>query len=149
VREIEPDMVPMRCTPESEGHLAEGLLYEFKLDGVRAIVRKNGEDVVIMNRRMRDVTRVYPEVAAAVRSLAPARLVLDGEIIALDEAGQPSFQRLAQRIHLVRPGDVRRAAELVPVSFVVFDLLGLDGRDLRPLPLRARKDLLRRVCPGP
>lgn len=148
LRAIEPEMLPMQPST-GKRRTAKGLIYELALDGVRTLARKNGREALLLDRKLHDVTRVYPEVARAVRALAGEGVVLDGEIIALDEAGQPSFERLAERIDLVRADDVRRAMLLVPVVYVVFDLLAIEGRDLRPLPLRARKELLRRLLPGP
>lgn len=148
--EVERGMIPMRATLTKDARaLGPGFSFELKLDGVRCIARKNGADVLLESRSGRDVTRAYPEIARAVSKLAPKRLVLDGEIIALDEAGQPSFQRLATRIHLARDADVRRASRLVPILYVVFDLLALGERDLRPLPLSARRELLSGVLRGP
>jgi len=148
LRAIEPDMIPMVPSTGSKGRTRSGMIYELALDGVRTLARKNGREAVLLNAQLRDMTRIYPEIARAVRALAAEEVVIDGEIIALDDAGQPSLERLAQRIHLVRDDDVRRAMLVVPVIYVVFDLLAIEGRDLRPLPLRARKELLRRLLPG-
>ncbi|HXH82287.1 MAG TPA: DNA ligase D, partial [Candidatus Tectomicrobia bacterium] len=93
-------------------------------------------------------TARYPEVVTALRALPLARFVLDGEVVALDDAGRPSFQRLQARMHLTRPADVARAAALVPVSAVFFDALALDGRDLRDLPLVERKACLALALPA-
>jgi len=73
--------------------------------------------------------------------------VLDGEVVALDDAGRPSFQRLQGRARLRRPLDIRHAAVNTPVTYYAFDLLGFEDFDLRPLPLTARKEALRRVLP--
>ncbi|MRG94174.1 DNA ligase D [Polyangium spumosum] len=146
---IETNMVPMRACPAPKGSLGSDYVFELKLDGVRCIARKNGSDVLLQSRTLRDVSRVYPEVARAVHKLPAARLVLDGELIALDQAGQPSFQRLAQRIHLARGADIRRAEVRLPVLYVVFDLLAIGDRDLRRLPLHARKELLHHLVRAP
>jgi bifunctional non-homologous end joining protein LigD len=90
----------------------------------------------------------YPEIARALRALAPGELVLDGEVVAFDAEGRPSFQRLARRIHAQRPHDIKRASIEVPVTYLVFDLLQLGDLDLRPLPLLARKQLLSQLVPG-
>ncbi len=145
---IEMDMVPMRAANNSTEPIGEGFSYELKLDGVRCIARKNGSDVLLQSRRVRDITRVYPDVAQAMTKLFIPRLVVDGEIVALDKTGHPSFERLAQRIHLFREGDIRRASVRIPVLFIVFDLLALGDYDLRRLPLSARRRLLRKVLPS-
>ena len=146
--------LPMLCAQEGAPLDEPGWLYELKLDGVRAIATREladgaGRRVTLTGRRLRDFTGTYPEVARAVDALAARRVVLDGEVVALDAAGQPSFQRLAGRIHLQRAGDVRLAMPEIPVLYVAFDLLALGDRDLRPLPLLARKELLRRLLPAP
>ena len=123
-------------------------LYELKLDGVRIVADKRGRDVALRFRRQRDATASFPEIARAVRSLAAERAVLDGEIVAFDARGLPSFERVLRRVQVRRPDDVRRAQAEVPVAYVVFDLLALGERDLRPLPLEARKALLRELCRG-
>jgi bifunctional non-homologous end joining protein LigD len=90
----------------------------------------------------------YPEVARAVRALAPEELVLDGEIVTFDDHGRPSFQRLAPRIQARRPADVNQARISCPINYVVFDLLQLGPYDLRSLPLLERKRLLKQLLPG-
>ncbi len=149
-------MQPMLCSTQSaapsapHGALLDDpeRLYELKLDGVRIVADKRDDLVDLRYRKLRSATAAYPEIVRAVRALAPPRVVLDGEIVAFDDGGRPSFQKLARRIHLSRPLDVRRAAAEVPVVYMVFDLLQLGARDLRPLPLRARKALLAALVPG-
>jgi bifunctional non-homologous end joining protein LigD len=82
-----------------------------------------------------------------MRALALERVVLDGEVVAFDEQGRPSFQRLGRRMHLTRPHDVAHAASEVPVVYVAFDVLQVEGRDVRKLPLSARKELLSKIAP--
>lgn len=126
-----------------------GWIYELKLDGVRAVAVKDGERVTLHGRKLRDVTATYPEIARSVRSLPAERVVLDGEILAFDAAGHPSFHRLSQRIHLEKAHEVRRASLEVPVVFVAFDILAVGDRDLTGLPLTSRKRLLHALLPGP
>jgi bifunctional non-homologous end joining protein LigD len=125
-----------------------GYLYELKLDGVRILAHRDQQNVALRYRTSRSATESYPEVARAVRAMAPQQLVLDGEIVAFDDNGRPDFQRLGPRIHATRAHEARRAAREVPVCYVLFDLLAIGGLDLRGLPLRERKRLLARVAPG-
>jgi bifunctional non-homologous end joining protein LigD len=141
-------IVPMPCASAEVSAAAAGWLYELKLDGVRILAEKDGDRVYLGGRKRREATQAYPEIARAVRSLAASRAVLDGEIVALDERGKPSFERIAQRIHLTRPHEVRMAMARVPVIYVAFDLLALGDRLLVDLPLSARKSLLARLVPG-
>jgi bifunctional non-homologous end joining protein LigD len=125
----------------------EDWCYEIKYDGVRVIARRDGEALAMFGRSGEEITQRYPEIAAAVRGLPVTRFTLDGEIIAEDENGRPSFQLLQKRMHLTRPRDIEAAAAQVPARAVFFDCLALDGYDLRGLPLDARKELLARVVP--
>jgi len=79
---------------------------------------------------------------AALQALPVQHFVIDGEIVALDETGKPSFQRLQARMGLTKPGDVEQAMAQVPVTCIVFDCLALEGYDLRRLPLVDRKTCL-------
>jgi bifunctional non-homologous end joining protein LigD len=143
-------VTPMLCQADGNAPLeADDWLYELKLDGVRILAERDGDEVTLSYRTRRAATASYPEIAEALRSMIPVRFVLDGEIVAFDETGRPSFQRLGRRIHASRPMDVRFAARAVPVVYVVFDLLELGGRDLRGLPLRDRKALLAELVRGP
>jgi bifunctional non-homologous end joining protein LigD len=125
-----------------------GWLFELKYDGVRVLASRAGGDVALHGRAGQVFTPRYPEIVTALRALPLDRFVLDGEVVALDERGRPSFQRLQNRMHLTRPADVERARSTVPVSAVFFDALALDGRDLRRLPLAERKACLVLVVPA-
>ncbi|HEY7041686.1 MAG TPA: DNA ligase D [Methylomirabilota bacterium] len=122
-------------------------LFEIKYDGVRVLAAREGDRLTLRGRSGQDITSRYPEVVSALLALPIERFVIDGEIVALDDAGRPSFQRLQPRMALTDPRDVARAAAARPVIGVFFDCLMLDGRDLRKLPLLERKDCLRRLVP--
>jgi bifunctional non-homologous end joining protein LigD len=139
---------PMLCALDGAELDQQGWLYELKLDGYRIVADRRGEQVDLRYRRKGVATASYPEVARAVRALAPRRVVLDGEIVAFDDDGKPSFQRLGRRLHARRPFEVRRAAAEVPVVYLAFDLLALGDHDLRALPLHERKRLLLELLPG-
>ncbi len=141
-------VTPMLCAVDGPGLEAPGWFYELKLDGVRILADKRGDEVSLFYRTHRPATAAYPEVTRAVRALAPERILLDGEVLAFDEQGRPDFQRLARRIHASRPHDVLFASRAVPVVYVVFDVLALGARDLRGLPLSARKALLMEAVRG-
>jgi bifunctional non-homologous end joining protein LigD len=104
-------------------------LYEVKLDGYRALIVKDGGRVRIISRNEKDLTAAYPPVAAAAKRLTAAAAVVDGEIVAVDAQGRPSFQALQHRG--AHPGHA--------LVFYAFDLLHLDGRDLTALPLEERR----------
>ena len=123
-------------------------LFEIKYDGVRVLAERAGPTVELFGRNRQRVTARYPEVAEALRAHPAEHFLVDGEVVALDAGGRPSFQRLQERMHVLRPADVARLRERVPVSAVFFDCLALEGHDVRGLPLVARKELLARLLPA-
>ncbi|MEX0785042.1 MAG: DNA ligase D [Dehalococcoidia bacterium] len=123
--------------------------FEPKLDGVRVMALIRDGQVKLLTRSGLDVTEQYPELIDNLAAQPASSLVLDGEVVALDGDGRPSFELLQQRINLVRQADVRRAQSEVPVLYYAFDVLHLDGYDLTSTPLEARKQYLARaLLPG-
>ncbi|MGQ0742856.1 MAG: non-homologous end-joining DNA ligase [Acidimicrobiales bacterium] len=114
-----------------------GWVFEPKWDGVRAIARTWDSHVTLASRLGNDVTGGYPELAALAGALGGRSAVLDGEIIAFDGGGRPSFERLQRRMHVRQPSPALMAE--VPVLFVVFDLLWIDGRSLIDEPFTERR----------
>jgi len=138
-------LVPMACALEGAPLESPNFVYELKLDGVRMLAERHGDEVALFYRKGRSGVVSYPEVVRALRALPFEHVILDGEIITLDDAGRPNFQRLAQRFQATRPRDVERVMRVVPVSFIAFDLLALGPYDLTALPLVERKAILRRM----
>jgi bifunctional non-homologous end joining protein LigD len=120
-----------------------GWAYEFKWDGVRAVCYLQQHTLQIMSRNDLDVTASYPELVELVDLLAGHDAVLDGEIVADDPAGRPSFPVLQQRMHVRLPSPALLAA--VPVQYQVFDLLSLDGTSLLDEPYQQRRALLEQL----
>jgi bifunctional non-homologous end joining protein LigD len=120
----------------------EGWGVEVKWDGVRAIAYCRPGRLELQTRNLRVVTAQYPEVRRLSRQLGAREAVLDGELVAFEEGGHPSFERLQQRIHQTDEGLVRRRMRTHPVTYVIFDLLYLDGRDLTGEPYAGRRELL-------
>jgi len=141
-------LTPMLCALTGAELVDETRIYELKIDGVRIVADKHARAVALRYRNGRPASSSYPEIARAVAALAPERVVLDGEVVAFDAEGRPSFQRIAPRIHAERPLDVRAAMNDVPVNYLVFDLLALNDWDLRSLPLLSRKALLMKLVRG-
>ncbi len=117
-----------------------GWAYEYKWDGVRAIVHADGQRVQVLSRNDRDVTASYPEIAEVAGLLDGRAAVLDGEIVALDQAGRPSFAELQRRMHVHTPPPSLLVQ--VPIRYYVFDVLHLDGADTTTLPYVRRRELL-------
>jgi bifunctional non-homologous end joining protein LigD len=137
----------MLATLEERAPSDKGWLFEIKFDGVRVLAARRGEQVELYGRSGQLITGRYPDLVRALLALPVEHFVIDGEIVALDEGGRPSFQRLQPRMALTDPREIEAAAARVPVEGVFFDCLGLDGRDLRRLPLTRRKDCLRLLVP--
>jgi bifunctional non-homologous end joining protein LigD len=116
--------------------------FEVKWDGVRAIAFGEPGRLRLQSRNLKDITERYPEVRGVREALGSRAAVLDGEIVAFDEDGRPSFERLQQRMHVVSEARVRRLASALPVVYVIFDLLYLDGEDLMGLPYEKRRERL-------
>ena len=126
----------MLATLTDSRDFGEDWLLERKFDGERCIARKDGGEVRLESRTAKDLTNTYPEVRAAVAAQRTRELALDGEVVAFD-GEQTSFGRLQQRLGVASPSPEQMAA--YPVVFCVFDLLELDGDDLRGRPLLERR----------
>jgi len=117
-------------------------VFEMKWDGYRAIATVRDGAVELRSRNGLDFTPTYPELAA-IADAVDGDVVLDGEIVALDDAGRPSFSRLQSRSGLTSPRDVERARKAQEVQFFAFDILERDGRSLTASPYTERREQLR------
>ena len=120
----------------SERHITPNATQEVKLDGYRAIAIKADGRVQLRSRNNKDFNRKYPTIAVALAAL-PDETVIDGEIVALDDSGRPSFNSLQNY-----------GSASAPILYYVFDVLLLSGRDLMSEPLAHRRDLLRNLPAG-
>lgn len=120
--------------------------FQLKWDGVRMLAFLDGGRVRLQNRRLRDRTAVYPELAALPSLVSARQAILDGEVIVLHE-GRPSFPRVLQR-DLAGAAAAPRLRSALPAGFAAFDLLYLDGEDLTGRPWWARQELLARRAAG-
>jgi bifunctional non-homologous end joining protein LigD len=144
---IPTGLEPMYATaannlPADDEHYA----YEMKWDGMRAIVTVNGGRVRLTTRLGNDATARFPELRALGEALGAVDAVLDGEIVALDEVGRPSFEQLQPRIHVGSASVARRLASERPVVLMLFDVLWLDGHSVLELPYAERRRLLERLA---
>ena len=144
------DLKPMQAHLSEEPFDDPGWFFEPKLDGIRAIATIEGGAVTLRARSGRDITAQYPALVRALGEQPVASAVLDGEIVALDERGAPSFEVLQQRMGLQNAEEIAVADAERPVLFFAFDVLALDGYDLRRVALEHRAEVLARVVlPGP
>jgi len=135
-------VVPMLARLAKPPASDAGWAVEVKWDGVRAIAYCQPGRLELQSRNLNEVTAQYPEVRRLSRQLGSRDAVLDGELVAFDEEGRPSFERLQQRIHQTSESVVRRRMESHPVTYVIFDLLYLEGRSLIAEPYGRRRELL-------
>ena len=135
-----PELAPMLATLVGEPFDREGWIFELKWDGVRTLGVCSDETALI-SRNRNDVTFCYPELHNLHTRLVALDAIVDGEIVAMS-SGRPSFEKLQSRINLQNPHDIERAAKAIPVTYVVYDLLYLDGKKTTDLPLHRRKELI-------
>jgi len=147
LRPFPKQIAPMLASPADAPFMRKGWVFEPKLDGIRAICYVQPNKVTILSRNGNDLSSQYPALCKDLAQLG-LELVLDGEIIALDETGRPSFQMLQQRMNLTKAQDIRRAEEAVPATYYVFDILHCNGRALDRLPFKDRRAILKTRIPG-
>jgi bifunctional non-homologous end joining protein LigD len=127
---------PMLATLASKIPTGAGWSYEVKWDGYRTIAVKDRERVALYSRNLKDFTKTYASISAAVARIPTTSVMLDGEVVAIDEDGRPSFQAL----HHSTPH---------ALAYYVFDVLHVNGRDLLGAPLAERRAALSRLTLGP
>jgi ATP-dependent DNA ligase len=143
---IAPPIEPMLAKLAESLPVGRPFLYEPKWDGFRAIVFRSASDVFIQSRDLRPLDRYFPELHDALFRALPEGCVLDGEIVIATRHGL-DFDALQMRLHPAASRVAKLAAE-TPASFVAFDLLAKDGRDLRSVPQHERRALLERLFAG-
>lgn len=142
-REPMPDkLAPMMARSGALPHSDERWGYEIKWDGVRALCFSQPGRLRLVSRNQLDITARYPELGRLNRTLSHHEAILDGEVVALDASGRPSFGALQRRMHVGSESAVRRLARELPVTYVLFDVLWLDGHSLMELPYAERRDRL-------
>src|SRR5207302_709610 len=140
---------PMKSTLVERPPRGDDWLFEVKWDGVRALAFVENEEVRLQARSGLRCERQYPELAVIHHHIAAGQAVLDGEIAVLDPAGVSRFHLIQPRIANADPNTIAHLVRSTPVVYFTFDLLYLDGYDLRGLPLATRRELLEKVLePG-
>ncbi|MEX2081518.1 MAG: DNA polymerase ligase N-terminal domain-containing protein, partial [Dehalococcoidia bacterium] len=135
---IQPMLAKLAKMPADHQRYA----FEVKWDGVRAVAYCSGGRLHLESRNLLELTAQFPELRAMAEGLGAHEVVLDGEVVAFDAQGRPSFERLQSRLGLNSAAVVRRRMAEVPVVFVLFDLLYLDGHSTMALPYTDRRKLL-------
>lgn len=142
---VMPPVAPMLAKLKDEMPRGEGWLYEPKWDGFRAIVFRDGDEVLIASRDKKPLDRYFPELEAPLKNRLPDRCVVDGEIVVATEGGL-DFDSLLLRIHPAA-SRVKLLATEYPTSFVVFDILAEAGRSHMDSPFTERRAALERTLP--
>jgi bifunctional non-homologous end joining protein LigD len=136
---------PMLATPGAIPRDEDAWAFEVKWDGVRAICRSEPGRLHLFSRSGREITQSYPEIGQLNRALSSHSAILDGELIAFDDDGKQSFQAVQQRIHVTGAAAIKRLSQDAPATFMIFDLLWLDGHALTELPYEQRRSLLEQL----
>ncbi len=142
LKQIESNVRPMLATLASQVPSGKRWTYELKYDGYRALARKQASETRLISRNLKRL-RQFPELVAELEALACNEFVLDGEIVALDQQGRSRFQLLQGRIDR---GEAGRHDAVI--RYMVFDVLGCEGYDLRGATLRDRRRVLKALIPG-
>ena len=148
-RVVDPSSLElMLCETSEKPFTSKDWLFELKYDGYRLVAARRGDGSAYLRyRNGQDATAIFPEIAKAIKALPCGQAVLDGEAVVLDDSGHPDFGRLQSRGQIRKARDAETAAVADPVTLVLFDLLELEGHDLRGLPLIERKAFLKRLLP--
>ena len=137
-RGIKPMLSRLSDLPKNDAEYG----FEYKWDGMRCIAYCDDEGVRIESRNLNDYTARYPELHAEAELLRRKRVILDGEVVALDDFSRPNFSLLQGRMHVSDPAAIKRAAEKIPVVFLVFDVLAIGGRSVMDRTYVERREIL-------
>ena len=134
---------PMLCTLIAAPFDDPAWIFEPKYDGLRVLARVDGRELTLLSRHGASQNFQFPDVVAARRDNLTRPAIVDGEVVCLDEHGRSSFRALQQRFHLTHAREVAVRMRQHPASLYLFDLRYVDPYDVRVLPLKDRKTLLR------
>ncbi|MGH8509701.1 MAG: DNA ligase D [Gammaproteobacteria bacterium] len=150
VKAMPATLAPMHAEPADAPFNHPDWLWEPKLDGYRVLAFLSGDGVKLRSRRGLELAGAFPKLAAALREQAADSMILDGEIVAFDASGKPSFNALQNRVKLKTAREIAAGDLKVPVVFYCFDLLQFAGVDLRESPYRERRRyLMQCLLPSP
>jgi bifunctional non-homologous end joining protein LigD len=120
----------------------ESYSYEIKWDGIRVIIRKDGDSIKIISRNGNDLTDKFPKIVKEMADFDATSALLDGEIVCLDPKGVPDFSKVISRMHLTGKEAIEKASIYNKATVYLFDMLYMDGLDVRQLPLEKRRKWL-------
>lgn len=135
-------ILPMLATIGSLPKNPEDYAFEIKWDGLRALLYYENKQVQILSRNNNNITNQYPELIAIKEALGTNKVILDGEIVYLAENGHPSFSGLQHRMGVTSPKKVAALTSQYPVTYIIFDVLYLNNKNLTALPYVKRREIL-------
>jgi bifunctional non-homologous end joining protein LigD len=142
--------IPPMMAKTGEPFDSKGYFFELKWDGLRALLFFQRGKLELQNRNLRDVTNSYPELHSIAKNIRARNAIIDGEVVVLTEKGTPDFGRLQTRFGHIDPKQINIESRTNPTTYVAFDLLHLDGKDIIKEPLQDRKNKLRKlIVEGP
>ncbi len=144
---ISPPIEPMLAKPATAFPSDDGWLFEPKWDGFRALVFRDGDEVLIQSRDLKPLDRYFPELGGPLRAALPQRCILDGEVVIAGSDGRLDFDALLLRIHPAE-SRVRMLAAASPASYVAWDVLAVGDDDLRLVPQAERRSRLETILAG-
>ncbi len=144
---VRPPVEPMLAKLATTIPRGDGWSYEPKWDGFRALVFRDGDELIIQSREGKPLQRYFPELDAPLRASLPERCVLDGELVIVGAHGALDFDAMLLRIHPAK-SRIELLARSSPAAFVAWDLLALDDEDLRPRPQLERRARLEQALAG-
>lgn len=134
---------PMKAAPGDMPSSSDGWGYELKWDGMRVVAFIDIDGLRLQSANLKDATASFPELGGLGDAFEGLdSVILDGEVVAIGDDGAPSFSLLQHRMHVTNEREAWRRAADVPISYAIFDLLHLDGRDTMALPFQDRRRLL-------
>jgi len=136
-RPIKPMMAKTGNPFDSDNHF-----FELKWDGLRAMLFLQDGKLELQNRNLRDVTASYPEIQTVTKKIKAKKAIIDGEVVVLSKKGTPDFGKLQNRFGIEDPKRVETARRANPVTYVAFDLLHVNGKDIVKNQLEIRKSIL-------
>lgn len=145
-KESEPSFIlPMLATLTTDYFSSKEWLYEHKFDGERCLAFKKNGKVRLISRNDKTMNAEYPELVQALEKQSADNFVLDGEIVSRNKKGISDFQLLQGRINIRNVADLKLMKKTIPITYCIFDLLYVDGYDIRALPLYVRKVILKKL----
>jgi DNA ligase D-like protein (predicted ligase)/DNA ligase D-like protein (predicted polymerase)/DNA ligase D-like protein (predicted 3'-phosphoesterase) len=138
--------VPMLAEAGGKPFDGKDWWFEPKLDGIRALATMSTGETRLQTRNGRDVSDAYPELHMIHELVDQVNAVIDGEIVAFEPDGRPSFEMLQQRMNLKNEREIKRMSKQIPVTLVAFDILWLDGEELTGAPLEERREALESIA---